>query len=338
MKKLLGVSLVAMLVASPLVARADGEPMAASVPAAAISETPVSDIASTSYVAGAYNAAIGVANKVDADAKAREGALDSLTTTAKTSLVAAINEVAGAAGDAQTAAQVQTAITNAAGTTANTSLAGSNGVLTVQVDTNHITRDNSGNLTLSAADVASLGKADTAVQSVTASTEQMANGTINVDGNAVAVKGLGSAAYTASTAYDAAGAASDAETAAKSYADGLASNYATAAQGGKADSAVQTVKVNSTALTEDENHDVNLTIAEGATNGTIAVNSVDVAVHGLGSAAYTASTAYDAAGAAATAESNAKSYTDAKTVTVHTTWGTYATTGTVQLNATTPAS
>ena len=51
---------------------------------------------------------------------------------------------------------------------------------------------------------------------------------------------------------------------------------------GKADSAVQSV-------------------VEGATNGTVAVDGTDVAVHGLGSAAYTASTAYDAAGAAAAA-------------------------------------
>ena len=40
-------------------------------------------------------------------------------------------------------------------------------------------------------------------------------------------------------------------------------------------------------------------VVEGSTNGTIAVDGTDVAVHGLGSAAYTASTAYDAAGAAA---------------------------------------
>ena len=51
---------------------------------------------------------------------------------------------------------------------------------------------------------------------------------------------------------------------------------------GKADSAVQSV-------------------VEGATNGTVAVDGTDVAVHGLGSAAYTASTAYDVAGAAAAA-------------------------------------
>ena len=70
-----------------------------------------------------------------------------------------------------------------------------------------------------------------------------ANGTISVNTNGisadVSVTGLGSAAYTASSAYDASGAASTAETNAKNYADGLAVNYATAAQGAKADSALQ---------------------------------------------------------------------------------------------------
>lgn len=40
-------------------------------------------------------------------------------------------------------------------------------------------------------------------------------------------------------------------------------------------------------------------VAQGSTNGTIAVDGTDVAVKGLGSAAYTDSTAYDASGAAA---------------------------------------
>lgn len=47
--------------------------------------------------------------------------------------------------------------------------------------------------------------ASSAIQSITTGS---ANGTISVDGTDVAVKGLGSAAYTASTAYDASGAAS----------------------------------------------------------------------------------------------------------------------------------
>lgn len=64
----------------------------------------------------------------------------------------------------------------------------------------------------------SLGLADSAVQSVTTGTT---NGTINVDGTEVAVAGLGSAAYTASTAYDTAGAADQALIDAKAYADEL---------------------------------------------------------------------------------------------------------------------
>jgi hypothetical protein len=64
---------------------------------------------------------------------------------------------------------------------------------------------------------------------------------------------------------------------------------------------IESVQVNGSALTPDANKAVNVTVAEGATNGTVAVNGSDVAVHGLGSAAYTASTDYDAAGTAAAA-------------------------------------
>lgn len=91
------------------------------------------------------------------------------------------------------------------------------------------------------------------------------------------VVGLGSAAYTASTA------------------------YATAAQGTKADSALQKAD-----------------ITTGTTNGTILVDGSAVAVKGLGSAAYTASSAYDAAGTATTkadaALTSAKAYADSKWV------------------------
>lgn len=83
------------------------------------------------------------------------------------------------------------------------------------------------------------------------------------------VNGLKSAAYTESSA------------------------YATAAQGTKADSALQQSSITS-----------------GSANGTIAVSGSDVAVKGLGSAAYTDSTAYDTKGSAATAETNAKEYAD----------------------------
>lgn len=75
------------------------------------------------------------------------------------------------------------------------------------------------------------------------------NGTIKVGKKEVTVAGLKSAAYTD------------------------ASDYATAAQGAKADTAVQEV-------------------IEGTANGTILVDSTPVAVHGLGSAAYTKTAAY----------------------------------------------
>ena len=77
------------------------------------------------------------------------------------------------------------------------------------------------------------------------------NGTIKVGEEEVAVAGLKSAAYTD------------------------ASDYATAAQGTLADTALQKAD-----------------ITTGTANGTIAVEGTDVAVKGLGTAAYTASTAY----------------------------------------------
>lgn len=54
------------------------------------------------------------------------------------------------------------------------------------------------------------------------------------------------------------------------------------------------------------------TLDTGTANGTVKFNGTDVAVAGLGSAAYTDSTAYDTKGAAQTAEDNAKAYADGK--------------------------
>lgn len=65
--------------------------------------------------------------------------------------------------------------------------------------------------------------------------EGTANGTVKFNGTDVAVHGLGTAAFAATTAFDAAGAATTAEINAKKYADDLAGNYATANQGTKAD-------------------------------------------------------------------------------------------------------
>lgn len=74
---------------------------------------------------------------------------------------------------------------------------------------------------------------------------------------------------------------------AKDYADSLASNYATAAQGALAATAVQSV-------------------VTGTENGTIAVDGTNVPVKGLGSAAYQPTTAFDKAGAAQAAKEAAE--------------------------------
>ena len=116
---------------------------------------------------------------------------------------------------------------------------------------------------------------------VTSVTEGATNGTIAVNGADVEVHGLGSAAYTEASAYEAAGAAAAAV---------AALDKADSAQEGQYVSAVSqengVITVQRAALpTAPE-------ITTGSVNGTIAVGGEDVAVKGLGSAAYTASTAY----------------------------------------------
>ena len=94
---------------------------------------------------------------------------------------------------------------------------------------------------------------------------------------------------------------------AKAYADGLADNYATAAQGAKADSALQKAD-----------------IIEDTVNGAISVKGGSVKVHGLGSAAYANTTAFDAAGAASTAKTEAIAAAKTETtrqITAALTWG-----------------
>ena len=121
--------------------------------------------------------------------------------------------------------------------------------------------------------------ANSAVQSVT---EGATNGTVSVDGTDVAVHGLGSAAYTDSTAY--------ATAAQGTKADNAETNIGTMANltGGETTlvEAIEAVRTTADgALTASD-------ITAGSANGTIAVDGQNVAVTGLGSAAYTDSTAY----------------------------------------------
>lgn len=126
---------------------------------------------------------------------------------------------------------------------------------------------------------------------VTSVTEGSANGTIAVNGADVNVHGLGSAAYTESSAYEVAGAAAAAV---------AALDKTDSAQKGQYVSAVS-----------QENGVITVTraqlptapeITEGSTNGTIAVGDKDVPVHGLGSAAFTKSGDYATAAQGALAD------------------------------------
>lgn len=144
-------------------------------------------------------------------------------------------------------------------------------------------------------------------------TTGVSNGTVKFNGEEVAVAGLGSAAYTDSTAYATSAQGAKADSAVQSVTEGTAngtiavdgsdvtvhglksaaytesSAYATAAQGSKADTAVQSITV----LGESLSNGGELTVEEAKT------------ALGLGSAAYANTTAFDAAGSAATAKSEA---------------------------------
>lgn len=113
--------------------------------------------------------------------------------------------------------------------------------------------------------------------------------------NATQLGGVAAASYATKEYADTAEA--DALSAAKSYADGLAKNYATAAQGTAAASAVQSATFAGKALTK--------------TGTALSITQADARTAlGLGSAAYAATTAFDAAGAADTALASAKTYAD----------------------------
>ena len=134
---------------------------------------------------------------------------------------------------------------------------------------------------------------------VTSVTEGSANGTIAVNGADVNVHGLGSAAYTESTAYETAGAAAAAV---------AALDKPDSAQEGQYVSAVSqedgVITVTRAALPQAPE------ITTGTTNGTISVGGEDVAVKGLGTAAYQNTEAFDAAGDADQALADAKAYVD----------------------------
>ena len=116
---------------------------------------------------------------------------------------------------------------------------------------------------------------------VTSVTEGSANGTIAVNGANVNVHGLGSAAYTDAADYEAAGAAA-AAVAALDVEDAAVDNQYVSAVS----------QTDGKIVVSRKQLPAKPVIATGATNGTIAVDGADVAVKGLGSAAYTEANAY----------------------------------------------
>ena len=225
-----------------------------------------------------------IASKAYVDTK--DGDLTTLNTSVKTNLVAAINSLKGEVntntGAIETLNDDEENPNSVAGKIAAAldAVNADSAIQGVKVNNSELTPDAN-------------GKVDVTVE------EGTTNGTIAVNGSDVAVHGLGSAAYTASTAYDAAGDAAAVQTALEALIGDVPENSTVMDEIADAGSDIKSVKVNGTALEPDANGAVNVTAAEGSTNGTIAVNGSDVAVHGLGSAAYTATTAYDAAGTAA---------------------------------------
>ena len=131
-------------------------------------------------------------------------------------------------------------------------------------------------------------RAELPVKSVT---EGSANGTIAVNGADVNVHGLGSAAYTESSAYEVAGAAAAAV---------AALDKADSAQAGQYVSAVS--QENGIITVTRAQLPAAATLVEGTANGTVKFNGTDVPVHGLGSAAFTESGDYATAAQGALAD------------------------------------
>lgn len=162
-----------------------------------------------------------------------------------------------------------------------------------------------------------ISKANSSVQSVAQGSD---NGTISVDGTDVAVKGLGSAAYTDSGAYEVAGAASSVQntvTGTSSSAAGslnlnglkksITALESAVGSGGDIDTrisdAIDALDVSDTAVSGKYISQVS------ETNGKISVTRADLPDY---------SNTYDAKGSANTALNSAKSYTDTAL-----TWGSF---------------
>ena len=336
MKKLLGISLVAILTAAPMMAGAAvgdvvaGDPGSTASGAAAATNPPKyalktqattdGNVATAGYVKGAYNAAIKAVNKLQ---DTKQDTISDLET---------IRTNASAGANALQASDITEGTTDG----------------TIKVKGTAVPVHGLGTAAYTAstayATSAQGTKADTAVQSVV---EGDGNGQIKVDGTNVNVHGLGNAAYNGVQGATNTATYTGTDLTTKGYVD---EKVATTTSGmvtsagpgisksgskvsvdltsngglettGSGDAATLGVKVDGTTIEKNSTTgalqvksgvyataaqgalaaSADQSVAEGSTNGTIKVDGTDVAVHGLGSAAYTASTAYESAGAVNTA-------------------------------------
>lgn len=177
----------------------------------------------------------------------------------------------------------------------------------------------SSNITLSASDVGALPNT-TPIPSIDGlATEEYVDDVASTKVDKVSGKGLSANDYTTTEKNKLSGIASGAEVNQNAFSNVVVGSTTIAADS-KTDSLTIAAGTGISVSGDATNDKVTITnsgvrsIATGSSNGTISVNtngtSANVAVKGLGSAAYTASTAYDAAGSADDALAASKEYTD----------------------------
>ena len=343
MKKLLKVSLMAMLVAAPFAANA------ADI-AAATKETvtPVADVASTSYVKGAYNAAIdeintnrtqinanttAIATKQD-QLKNDAGTPADIASTVKTSVAATGSAVdtalvtEKAVRDAIDAAKSATTYTQGSGI----AIDANNEISASGITTSNIAA-NAGILKTQLAQGVqdSLDLADTALQASTAAS----TGTVDLTKSDYTAGTIGAALYSINqTATDA---VTDSELeAAIQGLDGTTANTSLAESNG-----VLTVQVDTTHITRDASGNLTLSSDDATAIADVAnkANAADLGDKDNLSNDFTAAQKADVVTAVNAAMAEAKTAGTAKYVTVHTTWGADSTTASANvLTTTAPAS
>ena len=166
---------------------------------------------------------------------------------------------------------------------------------------------------------ASLGKADSAVQTIAEST---VNGSILVDGKEVAVHGLGTAAYADTEDFEAAGSVKSAYDAVEGHIKQLDNNLKSVAQtlGKKIEDDDKTNLAAAKSYTDTSIEGLDADVSSAAVDAGKGIKVQVVETDGkVTSVAVSGdySNTYDAKGAATTAETNAKAYTDTAL-----TWGT----------------